>query len=178
MTSTAASGRLDQRRRTPAQIGKANSAKGKYYEREVAKFLQANGFPEAKRTVRTGYRTARNMSADEGDICGTPGITWQVKATNESRWWQLPQWLDSTRLQKEASGAEYGILVLKRKGNADPGTWWVHIDLADVVGMLPDPRFGDLPPAAPHVPIRLELHHMVSILRLAGYGQADGEVTP
>ena len=163
--------------RTRSQIGKSNSAKGKADERKVVSFLRVSGFPEAKRMVRTGFRNGGNFSQDEGDITGTPGVAWQVKSIAEREWWKVPRWLADTQAQKAASGADYGILILKRKGHGHPGTWWAWLRLSDVVGLLGAPL--PAPSRTPldlDVPVRLELSHLMPLLHLAGYG--DPAATP
>lgn len=158
-------------RRTPAEIGKANSAKGKKGERDVAKFLQVNGFIDAKRLVRTGYRNGGNVSQDEGDICGTPGLTWQVKNTAEREWYKVPRWLIDVEAQRIASKSDYGFVVLKRYGHAQAGTWWVHLRLCDVADLL-----GASRSVRPDAPVRMELADLMPLLHEAGYG--DPSVTP
>lgn len=166
----AVSGRPAKPPRTAAEIGKANSLKGKVEERKVAAYLRVNGFLDAKRTVRTGYRAGGNCSPDEGDICGTPGLAWQVKSTHEREWWKIPNWLAAVAQQKIAARADYGILVLKRKGHADPGMWWAHLYLADIAALLGVPP--ELTPGSlsAQVPMRLALGDLLPLLHRAGYG--------
>lgn len=160
--------------RTRAEIGKANSTKGKNDERRVAHYLRFNGFPDAKRTVRAGFRAAGYVSRDEGDICGTPGIAWQIKSTDERRWYQIPQWLSEASEQKMAAGAFVGILVLKRRGYADPSSWWAWLWLNELAALLPG-RGGPRSQLVnvPHVPVRLQLGDVLPILHHAGYGKAS-----
>ncbi|HWD79273.1 MAG TPA: hypothetical protein VG497_10325, partial [Kribbella sp.] len=65
--------------RTRSEIGRSNRNRGAVAERAVVAWLRDNGFPHAERAVRTGYRTADRVSADHGDITGTPLLAWQVK---------------------------------------------------------------------------------------------------
>lgn len=159
--------------RTRAEIGKANSEKGKKNERDLANYLRVSGFIDAKRKVWTGFRNGGNVAQDEGDIRGTPGLAWQIKATAESEWWKIPRWLDSTQMQKHAANADYGILVLKRKGHAHAGTWWAHLYLADLAQLLGVPP--ELGPTAlsATVPVRLTLSDLMPLLWRAGYGDPD-----
>lgn len=158
--------------RTRSQIGKSNSAKGKESERRVASYLKVNGWPQAGRLVRTGYRNGENVSRDEGDIGKTPGLAWQVKYVAEKDWWKVPQWMAATEDQRIASGADYGILVVRRHGHAHPSEWWAYLWAADVVSLVvgrrPSPGL-DLG-ASLHFPVRFELHNLIPILHARGYG--------
>ena len=64
---------------TASARGRSNMSKGKAAERAVARWLRENGWPQADRAVRTGYRSSLRTSDDPGDIVGTPGLAWQVK---------------------------------------------------------------------------------------------------
>lgn len=162
--------------RSRSQIGKANSAKGKEAERRVASYLKVNGWPEAVRLVRTGYRNGENVSHDEGDIDKTPGIAWQVKYVAEKDWWQVPNWLADTESQRIAKGAMVGILVVRRPGHAHASEWWAHVYLRDVLLLLGVTAQFGLTPAAPSVaglvtfPVRFELRHLIPLLHAAGLG--------
>lgn len=168
------SGEAKPSRRTPAQIAKANNSKGKERERRVAKYLQVSGFPGAERTVRTGYRTGKREFRDQGDIDGTPGIVWQIKAVAENKWYQVPQYMADTDKQRDAAGADLGVLVIPRPRHADPATWWAHLwchDLLRVAGTTSPSASSTAIPAPVHrFLVRLELGHLVPLLRMAGYG--------
>jgi hypothetical protein len=170
---------FDQKvKRTPAQIGKANSEKGKWAERQVANYLRTAGFPGAERTVRTGYLTKHRGMPDYGDIDGTPGISWQVKNVEPARWSRVPIWLAQTEMQRGASRADIGLLVVRRPGRADPARWWVWLmarALVDLGSGGQDSTFSERPDLA--VPVCLELADLAPILRQAGYGTPP-EATP
>lgn len=159
--------------RTPAEIGRANMSRGKIAERQVVGYYRDHGFPGAERTVRTGARTGRRTRADHGDIDGTPGLCTQVKVTlNASAEAKVPEWLAQTEAQRRASGADLGVLVVKRVGAANPGRWWAYLPLPELIGLI---FASQCRPVAGTV--RLELASLVELLRAAGYGTPP-EVTP
>lgn len=154
---------------TASQRGRANGEKGKRAERAMVSWLRGHGWPGAERTVRTGHRVPGRVHADQGDIDGTPGLVWQLKDVAERRWSQVPTWLADTEAQRDAAGADIGILVLKRPGHADAGDWWAWLCLAD---LLPEPVELDAYPATPitAVPVRLTVADLAPILHHVGYG--------
>lgn len=147
-----------------------HNAVGKQTEQMAARWLRDNGFPHAERTVRTGYRTASRDVADAGDIDGTPGLAWQVKslrpATRAER--EVPAWLTELEFQRAHTGADIGILVVRRWGTTDAGRWWAYLDTVDLIQAA-----GGLVAALPAdvvMPARLELRHAVTLLHAWGYG--------
>jgi hypothetical protein len=100
--------------------GKANRRKGHEAELRVCAWLRLNGFPHAERSVRTGFNARGHAVSDVGDITGTPGVVWQVKAVARR---SLPAWLAETEAQRAAADAEYGVLVWKLKGSGRPAEW-------------------------------------------------------
>lgn len=155
-----------KKKRSRSEIGRSNLAKGKAQERKVVAYLRVSGWPGAERTVRTGYHVPGRISRDRGDIDGTPGLVWQIKDVAEREWWRIPKWLADTDEQRHAAAADIGILVIRRAGHAHPAEWWAHLYLHDMM-TLAGAGFDFSPP---EVPIRLELHHLLPILRQAGYG--------
>jgi hypothetical protein len=152
--------------RTRSQIGRSSAERGKAGERAVVAYLRVSGFPGAERTVRTGYSVASRTSRDRGDIDGTPGIVWQVKITAEVKWHLVPQWLADTDDQRRAAEADIGILVIRRKGHSHPSSWWAHLHLHQLVRLTG----GTDHETDRRVPVRLELQHVIPLLRRAGYG--------
>lgn len=153
------------------QRGRANGERGKRAERDLVAWLRAHGWPGAERTVRTGHRVRGRVSADRGDIDGTPALVWQVKDILERDHCRIPQWLAETEAQRVAAGADYGLLVIKRRGHADPGDWWLWLPLGDLMHEA-------LSWATHHprdlyaVPVRLTVRDAAPILHHAGYGDA------
>lgn len=158
-------------RRTRSQISKSNNQKGKDRERRVVAYLRVSGFPGAERTVRTGYRNGNREFRDRGDIDGTPGIVWQIKAVAECEWYRVPQFMLETDQQKNAAGADIGILVIPRPRYAHPAEWWAHVWYDDTHRLVAgDDTPPGVPPATLRFPIRMELQELLPLLRLAGYG--------
>lgn len=147
----------------------------------MCRYLRTNGFPHAERAVRTGFKAADRTSADPGDITGTPFLLWSVKDCAVER---LDTWLDE--LDDMTDNAQTGgcrsFLVVKRRGHADAARWWCwqwqsqYLDLyrmwlehVDEVRQIPE-----LPlwvPTGTEYPMRMELGHVVPLLRAAGYGE-------
>jgi len=167
-------------RRTRSQIAKANNTKGKERERRVVNYLRVSGFPGAERTVRTGYRNTGREFRDQGDIDGTPGLGWQIKAVAEKEWYRVPQFMLDAQNQANAAGADFGILVIPRPRHPHPGEWWAHIQAWDLTGCVASQTRAAHEPLL-RFPVRLELRHLVPLLRMAGYGTpldpADEETT-
>lgn len=163
-------------RRTRSQIAKANNSKGKERERRTVNYLRVSGFPGAERTVRTGYRNSGRQFSDQGDIDGTPGIAWQIKAVAEKEWYRVPEYMLDTEKQTAAAGADLGILVIPRPRHPHPGDWWAHVWFDDLFTLAATPPARHrTPPGDPsgrhlRVPVRLELQHLLPLLRVAGYG--------
>lgn len=165
------------RQETASQRGKANTAKGKRTERDLVTWLRAHGWPGAERTIRTGHRVPGRVSADRGDVDGTPLLAWQVKDVAEREIWQIPNWLAATGCQRAAAGADLGILVVKRRGHADPGRWWAWLTLDEVIHEALTNRVNGLPyPLGLFtVPVRLALADLAPILHFWGYGTCTDE---
>lgn len=159
-------------KRSASDIGRANLERSKRRERELVTYLRTHGWPGAERTVRTGYRVAARTSRDRGDIDGTPGVAWQLKDVHESRHYLVPVWMAETELQRVASGADYGVLVVKRAGHAFPGEWWAFVSLETMRRLLG----GENAPVAGEDVVRMQLDTLVVLLRRAGYGDAIEEV--
>lgn len=153
--------------RSRAEIGKANSRKGKTVERAVVTWLRDNGFPHAERAVRTGYSNGEAYGPDPGDITGTPLLVWQVTDREDiSEPKVLTKRLADTERQRAEANANFGLLVVKRRRCADPGKWFVWLDgwsFAELYAGTAGRRFD--------CNIRTTLGEIVPILRARGYGE-------
>lgn len=106
--------------------------KGKRAERDVVNWLKAHGWPQARRVVRTGDLYA----PDEGDIRGLGPIVLEVKhhagGLTEG---QVSKFLTKLHEQQCQDG-ELGILVERREGVRDAGSWWAWTDASVFVTMV------------------------------------------
>lgn len=140
---------------------------GTIAETAVVRFLRENGFPHAERRALAGQY-------DLGDITGTPGVCWEVKAghvAEAAAGGHLREWQDQTDAEKRNSGSQVGVLILKRKavGAANAGQWWAYIRTEDLFRLL-CPNDSWPPPGAPTAWCRLQLNELVRFIRFAGYG--------
>lgn len=110
-------------------------AKGKRFELRLVKYLRENGFPEARRTVRTGYRTKTEVAQDEGDIDNTGILCFQMKALKS----ELSPGVELNRIYAETvaqSGERMALLVNHRNGFGDPMHWWLWLDMGDFLALF------------------------------------------
>lgn len=154
---------------TASERGRANRRKGADAERSVAKWLRANGFPGAERAIRAAYVGSDRVIPDPGDLTGTPGIVWQVKDCAVEH---ISTWLDDTDRQRRQAAADFGLLVLRRRGVGDVGQWWcwLYLDVLFQLGGTATTWVGAGRWIADE-PVRLELGAVVELLRIRGYGE-------
>jgi hypothetical protein len=154
--------------KTRSQLGKMSRDKGAQAERDLVKYLRTVGFGGAERAIRTGYRTTNRTYADPGDVTGTPGIVWSVKAATVER---LDTWL--TELDAMHGPGTIRLLIHKRTGKTNPGRWWCWMRLTTLVWL----GSGNTMLVRPgQEPVRMELGHAIPLLRANGYGDPT-EVT-
>ena len=135
---------------------------GTQAETAVVHYLQTHGWPHAERRALRGTQ-------DAGDITGTPGVCWEVKAgkaaeTAGDR--TIERWLRETQHEAENARAEWGVLVVKRVGHGmrSVGNWWAIIPLSDLVA-----DGVNAPASDPFVPVRLTLAPLCQMLYDLGY---------
>jgi hypothetical protein len=150
-----------RKKRRPKDIGTTA-------ETAVVRYLQASGFPHAERRAMRGRY-------DQGDITGTPGVCWEVKARDKDRPIsdkQISQWLDETTTETRNADADVGVLVIRRpgKGASNAGAWWAVLNCWEAVGLGMDDFSHTRTPALLDFPVRLLLADAVRLLRVAGYG--------
>jgi hypothetical protein len=156
--------------RTRAEIGRANRARGIATERDLARYLRCNGWPDAERKPDPGWSTVDRSSLDTGDIRNTPGLCWQAKSAPELTGEKLATAMRQTTDQAVAAGADYGIVVHRRAGKASPGQWWAYLPLGDLAALLTGQDGLLIADPVREAPVRLALTHLVQLLRRAGYG--------
>ena len=131
----------------------------------IIKYLKANGWPHAE---------LRNLAGalDKGDIVGTPGICWESKggkAAEKASDGQVEKWLAETEAERVNSGADIGVLVMKRAGIGMPraGEFWAVMPMGTLLYITGDGGKGDV---GCYQPVRMHLSAVVELIRFAGYG--------
>jgi hypothetical protein len=138
-------------------------------ETAVVRFLRANGFPAAERRALKG-------TLDEGDITGTPGICWEVKARSRPvSDTQVGEWLDEVADERINANADIGVVVIRRPGFGPirAGSWWAIMPAFIVVALGMDEFSHTKKPALLDFPVRMLLTDAVRLLRLDGYGEEE-----
>lgn len=134
-------------------------------ETATVRYLRTAGHPHAERRALRG-------AADAGDIAGTPGICWSIKAGRYAQHpsdRQVETWIAELYTQMGHAGADHGVLVLQRAGvgPANAGRWWAYVStdlIADLAG-------GEL--EGDPIWVRTHLSAAAEILRAAGYGDVS-----
>lgn len=149
--------------------GRSNRNRGHQAERDVARWLRSNGYPEAERAVATGFRAPERSSADPGDVRGVPMVVSVKDCATErlSVWWAELAAMDPARQVPR-------LLVVKRRGHADPGVWWCWMRLDHLAALCHDTV--DPAPWWADTPVRMDLAAAVRLLRQAGFGVPDRPV--
>ncbi len=80
-------------------------AKGTRVESLIVDHLITNGFPHAERRALHG-------NTDRGDITGTPGIAWELKATKQL---ELAGFLAEAETARQNTNSEHACVVWKRR---------------------------------------------------------------
>ena len=104
--------------------------KGSSFERLIADYFKANGFPFADRRVKTGAK-------DRGDVGGVHvhGQPVVLEAKNTSRT-ELGTWAGEAEVERLNDDALVGVVVHKRHGKGKPGDQWVTMTVDDFVAVL------------------------------------------
>jgi hypothetical protein len=110
-------------------------AKGSSFERLVADYFKANGFPFADRRVKNGAK-------DRGDVGGVhahgQGVV--IEAKNYGGRLEPSTWLKEAQVEAENDGAAIGVVVAKRRGTTTPEDQFVIMELRDFVFLLAGTR--------------------------------------
>lgn len=166
---------------TASRRAKTNRDKGNTSERDLAKYLRT-WYPAAERSVAAGFKTAADPSRghDRGDIRDAyvpeHPIVWQVKNVTASypnglAGKALVQFLAATRQQRDAAGAQLGLLVEKRSGHASPAVWFVHLDAAELGALIYRRFFAChvVPHTGARGAVRMLLGDLMTLLVHAGF---------
>jgi hypothetical protein len=95
-------------RRTPAQIGRSNRARGKNWQLACSAWLRDHGYPHAAYEVRNG----------SGDIFGTGDVSTECTLAG---WDQIWLKLGQAGRDAHARGLDDYVVWKKRTGTTDPG---------------------------------------------------------
>lgn len=116
-----------------ATSGKTRNNAGKDRERRVAAWFRET-WPDADRSVRTGYAVSDRVSQDQGDLIGLPFLV-QVKghlrgSAQFTPGKELHDILVATLAQTRAARLPFGFVIEQRIGVADVGGWyaWMSVD--------------------------------------------------
>ena len=134
-------------------------------ETAVVRWLVANGFPHAERRSLKG-------TYDEGDVTGTPGVCWEIKAGAVAKTagdGQVEAWLTETETERRNAGADVGVLVMQRAGFGPTraGSWWAVVTADTLVGLVVSHGSAT---GCEGAPVRMHLETLVTFLRASGYG--------
>jgi len=112
-------------------------AAGARAERNLADYLAAAlGDDRIDRRVKRGIK-------DRGDVSGVRAhgqrVVVEVKDCSTAK---LPQWTAEAHHEAGNDDALVGVVIAKRRGTTDPGKWWVHLTVDDLLALLTGHRHG------------------------------------
>lgn len=107
--------------------------KGTSAESALVKYLQSQGFEDAKRIALAGTH-------DKGDV-ESGKLIWEVK---NQRSYSIPAWLKETMTEKENASADFGLLAIKPNGIGlgNTGQWWAVLPMAEMIRLLHQAGYG------------------------------------
>jgi hypothetical protein len=98
-------------------------AKGNAAEVAVVNWLREHGYPDARRYLAGDGR-------QPGDIDGVPALCIDVK--NQQRH-AIGEWL---RQAEREARSNLPVVVVKPRGETDPGKWWAVLRFEDLIGLI------------------------------------------
>lgn len=145
--------------------------KGTRAETAIVRYAQTVGFPWADRQPLRGTR-------DQADITLCPGVVIEAKAHKTAGTGQPPpgllaRWLDELDAAAARADGSLGLLVVKRAGSTNVGTWWCYLRPWDFTAAFDAWPFPD--DVAWMVPsgeawVCLPFSVMLQLMRVHGYG--------
>lgn len=142
--------------------GRRNRANGADYERRLANYMK-RWWPDACRGVRNTY-------PDPGDIAEIgPALFVSMKRVEQER---INPWM--AELLEKAAG-RLGLLIVRRKGHADPGEWWCWLTFHDLTVLMEAPPPGAYD-ANDHAHVRMELRDVMDLLVFSNYAPTPSGV--
>lgn len=145
---------------------------GTVAETAVVAYLRTHGWPNAERRALAGAH-------DLGDVTGTPGLVWEIKAGRAAEAASdglIGDWLEETETERRNAGADLGVLVTKRAGfgPARAASWHAHLDLTSFYALTHAMR--PLPQDLLGAPVRMTLSTLLPLVHTAGYGTPREEI--
>lgn len=106
-------------------------------ERKTADYLAA-----ALDDDRIDRRVKRGAN-DRGDISGLRihGQRLVIEVKDCARQ-DLPAWTAEAHTEAGNDDALAGVVIAKRRGTTDPGRWWVHMTVDDLLALITGQRHG------------------------------------
>lgn len=98
------------------QVTNPSKKKGTFHETQSVIWLRRNGWVFAKRITQKGNK-------DEGDIVLGDGIPVAIEAKNEKAI-SLATYIRELENEIAASGAETGVVIIKRRGTTDVSRYY------------------------------------------------------
>ncbi|PKQ59744.1 hypothetical protein B5566_02565 [Mycobacterium sp. MHSD3] len=121
-----------------ARTNRSARQAGARTERAVADYLAgALNDDRIDRRVKTGAK-------DRGDIAGirVHGGQRLVIEVKDCAKPTIPAWVAEAHTEAGNDDALTGVVVAKRRGTTDPGRYWVHMTLDDLLALLTGQRHG------------------------------------
>lgn len=88
-------------------------------------------------------RRAKTGAKDRGDISGVRAHNQRIVVeVKDCATTTLPAWVAEAHTEAGNDDALVGVVVAKRRGTTDPGRWWVHMTLDDLLALLTGERHG------------------------------------
>jgi hypothetical protein len=120
---------MTRSRRSAKTIGTAT-------ERHVANYLRdALNDDRIDRRIKHGVK-------DRGDIAGIRihGQPLCIEVKDCARQ-DLPGWTNEAHIEAGNDDALTGVVIAKRRGTRDPGQYWVHMQVRDLIALITGQRY-------------------------------------
>ncbi len=101
-------------------------------ETAVVTWLRGCGWPYVERRALCGSR-------DRGDVAGLVGVVVEVKAERRT---DLAGWLAELTAEVTHDHADLGVVIVKRRGCTDPGSWYALTDAGTFAALLTAAGYG------------------------------------
>jgi Holliday junction resolvase len=103
-----------------------SKAKGTAFETLIVNYLR-DTYPNVERRTLSGIH-------DKGDIAGTnKKLVWECK---DHKTLNFSGWLNEAEVERENAGAEFGIVVAKRRGHGSASSQYAVLTLETLVQLL------------------------------------------